>query len=250
MQNLSFGRLGKAALDLLYPPRCVLCGAGGVFLCERCIEALPAADGPRCDRCWLPLRGDACLACLMEPGQLAHLRAVFRYERGVRQVVHAFKFSGQSSLAPDIGRLMAGAYTQHGLEADVIVPVPLTGARQRARGYNQALLMANEVSKLNGVPVLEALRRTGNSVAQASSASAEERHRNVEGVFRLAKGRDVSGARVLLIDDVATTGATLNACAAVLLAARRFERLGADAGPGGLSGLGAGAGAVLRRHGR
>lgn len=217
MQSLSLSRLGKAALDLLYPPRCVLCGNGGTFLCDSCIEDLPRAGGRRCDRCWLPLRGQICFSCIIEPTRLTHLRAVFRYEGGVRRMVHAFKFGGQSALAPDLGRLLARAFEQHGLDADVLVPVPLTVSRHRARGYNQALLMANEVSKLTGVPVVEALRRTGHSVAQASSATAEERRRNVESVFGLAKGRDVLGANVLLIDDVATTGATLDACAAALL---------------------------------
>ena len=227
MQGLSFARLGRAALDLIYPPKCAICGTSGVFLCERCIATLPPTDGRRCDRCWLPLRGPDCHACAEHPGLLAHLRSAYRYEGGVRHAVHAFKFGGQSSLAPDLGRLLAEAYEQHRLEADVIVPVPLTGSRRRIRGYNQALLVATELSKHTGVPVLEALRRKGHSATQAGSTSAEERRRNVEGVFTPAKGQSVNGARVLLIDDVATTGATLNACAAVLL----------DGGAASVSGL-------------
>jgi ComF family protein len=211
--------LGRLALDLVYPPRCAVCGAGGSFLCDRCIDALPRADGLRCPRCWLPRRGPQCFACAEHPPHLERLRSAFRYESGVIRLVHAFKFGSQSSLAPALGALLAGAYEQHGLDASVIVPVPLTASRRRVRGYNQALLMARELSKHTGVPVVEALRRNGHSIAQAVSASAEQRRRNVEGVFALAKGQDVAGARVLLLDDVATTGATLNACAAVLLQA-------------------------------
>jgi ComF family protein len=217
MQLGAVSRLGRLALDLIYPPRCAVCGTGGVFLCERCSEALPRADGPRCSRCWLPLRGPECFACAQHPPHLERLRSAFRYEAGVIHLVHAFKFGGQSSLAPSLGALLADAYDRHALETGVIVPVPLTGSRRRIRGYNQALLMANELSSRTGVPVAEALRRTGHSTTQAGSASAEERRRNVEGVFSLARGHEVAGARVLLIDDVATTGATLDACASVLL---------------------------------
>ena len=219
MQGFSISRLGRAALDLIYPPRCAVCGTSGVFVCEGCIAGLPRADGRRCERCWLPLRGRECYACAEHPSRLERLRSAFRYEGGVRHVVHAFKFGGQSSLAPSLGNLLAEAGELYGLEADAIVPVPLTASRRRIRGYNQALLMANELSQRTGVPVAEALRRTGHGATQAGSASAEERRRNVEGVFSLAKGQSVSGARMLLLDDVATTGATLDACAKVILEA-------------------------------
>src|SRR5690606_6815874 len=147
------------------------------------------------------------------------LRSVFRYQAGVIHLVHAFKFGSHSSLAPALGGLLADAMLEHSLQPDIVVPVPLTTARRRVRGYNQALLMSNELAKRTGATVVEALRRTGHSQAQAGSASREQRRRNVQGVFSLANGRDVRGADVLLVDDVATTGATLNACAAVLLEA-------------------------------
>lgn len=227
MQGLTLSRLGRAALDLLYPPRCAICGAHGVFLCERCIDSLPPADGMRCDRCWLPLRGPACYVCAGHPPLLARLRSAYRFEAGARHLVHQFKFAGQSALAESLGSLLAAAYGHHQLKPDVIVPVPLTASRKRIRGYNQALMMAREVSKLTDVPVQEALKRTGHGNTQAGSATAEERRRNVQGVFSSAKDCNVQGLHVLLIDDVATTGATLNACAAVLL----------DAGAATVSGL-------------
>ena len=219
MQLSGLSRIGRLALDLIYPPRCAVCGTGGAMLCGRCREGLPRADGTRCDRCWLPLRGAACVACAEATPRLDRLRSIFRYEGGVIHLVHALKFAGQSSLAPDLGGLLTEAWEQHGLDTDVIVPVPLTAQRRRIRGYNQSLLMAREVSRHTGVAVAEALRRAGHSQPQAGSASADQRRRNVEGVFSPAKGQDVRGARVLLIDDVATTGATLNACASVLLEA-------------------------------
>jgi ComF family protein len=221
MQGLNLAAIGRFALDLVYPPKCVFCGAGGVFLCEACIGGLPRAGGSRCNRCWLPLRGAECVACAEHPTSVSRLRSVFRYEGDVRRVVHAFKFGGQSSLAPGLSQLLADAFFEHGLVADAIVGIPLTPARKRTRGYNQALLMANGLSAITGIPIVEALRRTGHARTQAGSATAGERRSNVQGVFTQAKPREqnIIGARVLLIDDVATTGATLNACAEALLAA-------------------------------
>jgi ComF family protein len=216
-------RLGGMALDLLYPPRCALCSAHGSFLCEACEGSLPRAGGVRCDACWLPIGAPECMACKEHPTLLRRLRAVYRYEGGVRTLVQGFKFRGLSSLGPALGERLAACYEQQGLETEVIVPVPLTTARRRSRGYNQALLLAREVSKLTGVPVVEALRRTGNAPPQAQSATAEERRANVVEAFAVADTAAVEGRRALLIDDVATTGATLNACAVELLAAGAVE---------------------------
>ena len=213
-------KVGRLALDLLYPPRCAICGRNGALLCSACAEALPRADGARCDACWLPLpRNEPCRACAEHPLALSHLRSVFRYEGEVRRLVHAFKFGGQSSLSQPLGGLLIEAYLSHGLEFDMIVPVPLTGARRRTRGYNQASLLARELGRAVDVPVVDALSRRRFAGAQVSSATAEERRRNVGGAFAVARAEAVSGRHVLLIDDVATTGATLDACARELLSA-------------------------------
>jgi ComF family protein len=223
MVTKGLGRLGGVALDLIYPPRCALCQKHGSFLCEACRESLPRAGGRRCEACWLPLRGSECGGCAEHPTALTRLRAVYRYEGGVRTLVHAFKFGGQSSLARALGGDLARCYVDHGLDADVIVPVPLTVARRRDRGYNQAALLARQVSRQTGVAVAEALRRTGNAPPQAQSATAEERRRNVIGAFEVARASDIEGLRVLVVDDVATTGATLNACAVELLKAGALD---------------------------
>jgi ComF family protein len=187
---------------------------------------LPRAEGLRCDVCWLPLRGDVCTACAEHATALTRLRSVYRYEGGVRTLVQAFKFRGQSSLGKPLAALLTGCYEQHGLVADVIVPVPLTTARRRSRGYNQASLLAGEVSRATGVLLAEALRRMGKATPQAQSATADERRSNVISAFAVARPGDVVEKRVLLIDDVATTGATLIACAVELLNAGAAEVCG------------------------
>jgi len=209
--------VGRMALDLVYPPVCGVCGRPGAFVCAGCLDGLPRTNGARCEVCWLPLRGTHCYACTSRPLPLEMLRAPFRYEGDVRHVVRAFKFDGQSSLAPLLAAQLSEAYEDHRFDADLIVPVPLTGARKRWRGYNQALLLARELGRLQQLPLVEAMRRRGSTAAQAESSGVEQRLRNVEGVFSVSKPEAVQGQRVLLIDDVATTCATLSACAAQLL---------------------------------
>jgi ComF family protein len=216
--NLTLERLGRTVLDLLYPPSCVLCGRGGAFICQTCLSAAPRADGLRCDRCWLPLRGADCARCAERPLALSRLRSVFRYEGDVQRLVHDFKFSGYSCLAEPLADEMAMLLQSSGLAPDVIVPVPLTGSRRRERGFNQAALLTKRIAKACDARVEEALaRRQFRSPQRALTAA--ERWRNVEGAFSVALPDAVDGRRVLLIDDVATTGATLDACARVLLEA-------------------------------
>jgi competence protein ComFC len=215
MVTRSLGRLGSAALDLIYPPRCALCDKLGAFLCQTCIQGLPRAEGRRCDACWLPMPGRVCRPCAEHPSALNRLRSVFQYQGDVRRLVHAFKFGGQSALGKPLAALLARCYLEHGLDAASVVAVPLTGARRRGRGYNQAGLMARELARELGLPLVEALRRRGHSIPQASSATAEQRRQNVVDAFEPG-GAGVSGLRLLLVDDVATTGATLSACAKVL----------------------------------
>ena len=180
--------VGRIALDLLYPPRCAVCASNGSLLCDACLAELPRTVGDRCDICWLPLRdGVACHACAAHPLVLQSLRSALRYDGQVRHLIKAFKFTGQSSLAPSLARSLLETYETHDLRTEVVVPVPLTGLGKRLRGYNQAALLANELSKAVGVPDAEALSRVRSVKEQARSASAEERRRNVIGAFAVRK---------------------------------------------------------------
>ena len=211
-----FRRWGRLALDLLFPPRCAVCGAMGAFLCPACLSSMPRALPPRCPVCWRPGRfTPACESCREQPPAFRALRAPYLMAGAARDAVHALKYSHFSALAEDMGRLMGEFAARENLAADLAVLVPLHGRRRRSRGYNQSALLARAVGGALGLPVNEgALVRRRDGPRQAGAASAEERRRNVEGAF-LGRG-GLEGSRVLLIDDVTTTGATLDSCARAL----------------------------------
>lgn len=215
------GRLGRAALDLLFPPRCVGCGSSGAFLCDGCSSSLVRALPPRCPYCWQPSSdGGACPGCHLDPSGLDGLRTAFVYQGVARELVHSLKYRRMTALGGTMGSLLAEAARRYGLVVDVAVPVPLAGRRQRIRGYNQAQVLATAVGRALDVPVsANAVARLRNTPPQARSSDAEARRRNVAGVFACHGQADITGRRVLLIDDVATTGATLAACAGALKSA-------------------------------
>ncbi len=211
-------RVGQAVLDVLFPSRCVGCGAYGAFLCQSCRAELPRARPPRCPICWQPQPQSApCGRCRKERPAFEGARSPYLYEGAAREAVHALKYSYLSALAQPMAQLMARYVEEEGaIEADLLVAVPLYGRRQRLRGYNQSALLARELSRLYGLPLAErGLARRRNTPSQARSGDAEARRRNVTDAF-IADRRWVEGKRVLLIDDVMTTGATLDACARAL----------------------------------
>jgi ComF family protein len=211
----------EIAVDLVFPRRCGLCGSFGRFLCGPCGAALPVAPmAMRCPTCarWLDT-GAPCGRCaaLTEP-TLDSLTPVFSFEDGARRLVHRLKYERLSALAEPMGARMAESAAQLGVEVDVIVPVPLHPSRQRDRGFNQAALLARQVSRRIEVPVhSRALMRSRRTDAQARTGSSATRAANVAGAFTCRTS--FAGSNVLLIDDVATTGATLRACAVALRAA-------------------------------
>ncbi|MBI4216194.1 MAG: ComF family protein, partial [Chloroflexi bacterium] len=210
-------RLGGWALDLVFPRRCAGCGRGGAFLCPPCLAQLPRVEPPLCRRCGLPWGGaGVCPACYGDWPALGGLRAPLLLEGLAREVVHQLKYNNSRALAQPLGGILADYLVVQALPGAALVPVPLHPRRLRERGYNQAELLAREVGRRAGRPVLAgALRRERLAAPQARAGSAAQRAANVRGAFR-AEGNLVQGQTVLLIDDVATTGATLGACAQAL----------------------------------
>ena len=208
----------SASLNLLYPPRCVGCNKEGRFLCSTCLDSLPRLVAPYCLRCAQPIAdGETCQRCLESPLDIDGIRAPFLMEGTIREAVHRLKYNNLRAIAPILGGLLADFLNEQQVPGQVLVPVPLHRQREKQRGYNQAHLLYKEAGTRLGIPVLpQVLSRLSNTPPQAKSPSARERRGNVQGSFRCLHPFLVEGLEVVLVDDVCTTGATLEACALAL----------------------------------
>lgn len=192
-------------LDLLYPPRCPFCGRllerGEEGMCLLCQDILPWT-GPDEARAV-----EGCEGCL----------SPLWYRDGVREAVHRYKFGGGRLHALLLGDLMAQCLGDRGDGgAELIVWVPLHPRDREKRGYDQAELLARRVGERAGLPVVPALEKVRRTATQSRLTDAGERRANVEGAYRVRPGAELRGRRVVLVDDVATSGATLSQCAGLL----------------------------------
>ena len=209
--------LGQHAL----PQHCLLCTAPATAqsLCADCYAQLPWLTTTRCPQCALPTNdGSVCGACLARPPRFDGVTAAFAYAWPLAPLIHQYKYAGNLALARLLGQALASRITRG---ADLIIPLPLAPQRLRSRGFNQALEIARLISRLTGVPLAaDACRRVRESAPQAS-LPWKERAQNIRGVF--VCDIDLSGQRVAVIDDVLTTGATLNELARNLRQAGAIE---------------------------
>lgn len=203
--------------ELLFPSRCVGCGRHGAVLCVSCRRELHELEGV-CSRCALPRSHGGC-GCQRLARALHAVRAVYPYDGAARAAVHALKYRGGRHIAGVMGALMRQHLQRRPLRAEVVVPVPLSRRKLRERGYNQAALLAETIADAVGGAVQEPLSRADRPAQQG--LTAVERLRNLSGAIEATER--LSGRSILLVDDVATTGATLSACAEALQAAGARE---------------------------
>jgi ComF family protein len=213
-------KLRGAALDILFPQYCVGCGKEGSFICASCLQSLPHLELPICPRCGLPQHnGKLCASCRDWEAKIDGIRSPFRFDGVIRSAIHQLKYRNLRAIAPSLARLMSEYMSINDINADLVVPIPLHHRRLRERGYNQAALLARELAKLMGLPLDESsLVREKYVLPQARTKSVEERRANVHGAFACHRD-NMREKKVLLIDDVATSGATMNSAALVLKSA-------------------------------
>ncbi len=222
-----FGRLqriGRALVDIVLPPQCLACGATVEepdALCGRCWGGITFFAPPWCAGCGLPFphpsgEDAVCADCARERRAWDRARAVLRYDKSSRRLILGLKHADHTHVAGAFGQWMHRAGGEVLSGADLVVPVPLHWTRLAQRRYNQAALLAHAIRSAGGPPVaadwLIRRRRTPSQGHLGPGA----RERNVRGAFGIRPGRDFAGKRIVVIDDVMTTGATVDECARVL----------------------------------
>jgi ComF family protein len=228
----AWAHAARLALDIALPTLCVSCRepVEGEGVCAECWSKLSFIAQPYCPRLGIPFVYDPgpdllSMEAIANPPAYARARAAVRYDEVARTLVHALKYQDRTDLAPAMGRWMARAGQELLGEADVLVPVPLHWRRGWSRRYNQSGALARVISRQSGVKLAsEALRRV-RATEQQIGLSRTQRASNVQGAFKVAPERtaDIEGRRVVLIDDVLTSGATTDACARALLRARAAQ---------------------------
>ncbi len=212
--------LWGTALNLVFPQWCIGCGRGGDFICSTCRRSLPQVIPPLCPRCGRPHPGGLlCPGCTSRLAEIDGIRSPFRFEGVIRQAIHQFKYRNIRALAKPLALMLNDYLKVNPVPGEALVPVPLHRKRLRERGYNQSGLLARELGRLTGLPVVaDCLSRQRPSLPQARTGTVEERQSNVARAFA-CRDRRLQNKPVILIDDVATSGATLNACAQALKSA-------------------------------
>jgi ComF family protein len=213
--------------DLVFPPECTACGAlvnrSTDTFCDSCFSRIRFIRSPLCPRCGIPYgsegeRDHLCADCILSEAYVSMARAAGEFGSTLLDVVHKFKYQGLTAAGEALGRFMAGL-DYEGLrirDYTLIIPVPLHRKKLRERGFNQAVILAAEISRRHGVPMdFVSVKRRIHTEPQAG-LGRDDRLRNMKGAFEVVKPEAVADEKILLIDDVYTTGSTVGECAKAL----------------------------------
>ncbi len=204
-------------IDLLYPPICAGCEADGSRWCEDCHSSVEKIQHPFCEYCHQPISsGRICSTCKTNEPAFQRLRSWGIYQEPLRSAIHRLKYDRDISLGDVFSIFMVESIQKNKWKVDLVVPVPLNKQRLRARGYNQAAILARPLAFLLNVPFsTNSLKRVKNTVSQVG-LSLQDRLENVDSAFQ-ANPKRVQDRTILVIDDVCTSGATINACSKSLI---------------------------------
>jgi ComF family protein len=224
-----FAIVRRGALDMVYPPQCISCNVitgEPATLCATCWRDMPFITRPYCERLGTPFAVDLggpliSPAAMADPPVAERQRAVARHDGAARDLVHRLKYNDRQELALAMGQMMAVAGSELLRDADILIPIPLHWTRLWQRRFNQAAALAHVIGQQSGLPVMPELLRRRKRTRRQVGLTRAERQDNLQGAFVVPTDvkENVRGKRILLVDDVATTGSTGNAAARILLRA-------------------------------
>ena len=207
------GKIAKAVVEAIYVPMCATCDRRGRWVCDECSAKLSPISSLRCHRCGVI--GRRTCECANLPPEINRLISVYPFNGWIRDAIHRLKFEGERARAPMLASQVA--HVENELrDSDGIVPVPIHPRRMAVRGFNQSELLAIQISENYGIPMVRALERIEDRGSQVGRNSPD-RWKAVEGVFACTNVKQVRNRRLIVLDDVITTGATVSSCAQELI---------------------------------
>ncbi|RLD12129.1 MAG: ComF family protein [Chlamydiae bacterium] len=224
--TLAFG----SAVDLFYPPQCVLCNKALTgkekYICNDCFDSLPLISGPHCPKCSRPIRtrngeNQLCGICRIQPDKNIKITvAAAEYQGLMKRLIHLYKYERQQFLSKFFAHIIVEQIKKKNIESsfDLLVPIPLHWTRKRWRGFNQARELCRNISPLINVPIVpeSAFCRVRRTTPQVQ-LNAASRTANIRGAFAVRKNKYIKDKNIALVDDVYTTGATSGECSRMLL---------------------------------
>jgi competence protein ComFC len=214
----------NGVLDFLYPPiDCVCCGKhlekrAIHGICKHCCDNLPFIHEPRCEICSRPINEEAevCMECKYHSHSYDQALAVFEYSVVIKDMIHRFKYGGEYSLSRTLGYFLSEQLKLSGWQVDLMVPVPLHKNRQKSRGFNQSALLGDYLSQRNSISCKEDVIIRSVDTQSQTGFNRVKRAENLKEAFTVAKPQAVKDKNILLVDDVHTTGATVDSCSRAL----------------------------------